>query len=750
MRRKGRLPELLCPAGNMECLYAAVAAGADAVYVGGVRFGARAYARNFDIDELTRAVSYCHLRGVKLYVTLNTLIEDVEMRDALEYAVSLYRIGVDALIVADLGVVREIRKLLPDFELHASTQMSVHNTRGAEEAARMGCSRVVPARELSKSDISSLVDGSSVEVEVFLHGALCVCHSGQCLFSSLVGGRSGNRGECAQPCRLPYGDGYPLSLCDLSLAEHIPSLIESGVASLKIEGRMKSAAYVYAVTSVYRRLLDEGRCANAEERELLRRAFSRGGFTDGYYTGRLTSGMTGVRSEEDKRDSRETDTREFGMIRTPVSASATLRLGEPSRLTLSLESGRSVTVTGDAPAVATSSPLTEESVRDRLSKMGNTMLSLDRNDITLELDSGINMSPAALNSLRRSAVEALESAARVTVPDVDLSLYSVGDRRDGMRAECAARVSAEFLSPDAYREARELSPETVSRIGAAFLPLMPYSDGVTQSGAVSLPIVIFDSEIDAVRDALKHAYDAGVRLALIHNVGAISLVREAGMTPVASYRLNVTNGYSAAALREAGVEKIISSPELTLPKARDVGGSVITLGRIPLMITERCFIKENFGCESCGKSSLVDRRGEAFPMLREWEHRNVIVNSQLTYMGDKRDELARYRIGGEHMIFTVESGREICELIDGYFEGERLPARYGSGRRIGRRSVTSEPARTPDRSAVFATRDGAKPAHKSRKSTPSAKVHSGAPSGRTSDASGVREKRRGVKKRRGK
>jgi putative protease len=486
---------------------------------------------------------------------------------------------------------------------------------------------------------------------------------------------------------------------------------------------MKSASYVYTVTSVYRRLLDEGRCANAEEREILRRAFSRGGFTDGYYTGRLASGMTGVRSEEDKRDSREADTCEFGMIRTPVSASATLRLGEPSRLTLTLESGRSVTVTGDVPAVAASSPLNEESVRDRLSKMGNTMLSLSPSDITLELDSGINLSPAAINSLRRSAVEALESDVRELPSDIDLSVHSVvGGKRADVRAGCVAPISAEFFSIDAYRDAASLSPETVSRIGTAFLPLMPYSDSCTSTGAVSLPIVILDSEIDSVREALMCAYDGGVRRALVHNLGAISLVREVGMTPIASYRLNVTNGYSVAALREAGVERIISSPELTLPKARDVGGSVITLGRMPLMITERCFIKENFGCERCGKSALIDRRGEAFPMLREWEHRNVILNSQLTYMGDKRDELARYRIGGEHMIFTVESGCEICELIDCYLEGARLPTRYGASRRIGRREVVSEPTRTIDKNTVFATRDAAKPSHRLTKTTLSSKV----------------------------
>ena len=248
MKRKNSLPELLAPAGNFECLIAAVAAGADAIYVGGKRFGARAYAKNFDSEELARAVSYCHLHGVKLYVTLNTLIEDGEMSDAISYAAELYNIGVDALIIADVGAISEIRRKIPNLELHASTQMSVHSTSGAEAAYELGCTRVVLARELSLSDIKSVTEKCRAEVEVFVHGALCVCHSGQCLFSSLVGGRSGNRGECAQPCRLPYNNGkYPLSLKDMSLASHIEELIDSGVASLKVEGRMKSPSYVYTV-----------------------------------------------------------------------------------------------------------------------------------------------------------------------------------------------------------------------------------------------------------------------------------------------------------------------------------------------------------------------------------------------------------------------------------------------------------------------------------------------------------------------
>ena len=233
--RKAGIPELLAPAGSFEALVAAIEAGADAVYVGGKSFGARAFAKNFDIEELERATVYSHLHGVKLYVTVNTLILDKEAEVLAEYARALRKIGPDAIIAADLGVLKIFKELAPEIELHASTQMSIHNSLGADLAYELGCSRVVLARELSLENIKATTEKCKPEVEIFLHGALCVSVSGQCLMSSLVGGRSGNRGECAQPCRLPYNSAYPISLRDLSLASHVTRLIDAGVASLKIE-----------------------------------------------------------------------------------------------------------------------------------------------------------------------------------------------------------------------------------------------------------------------------------------------------------------------------------------------------------------------------------------------------------------------------------------------------------------------------------------------------------------------------------
>lgn len=674
MYRKNKLPELLAPAGDMECLYAAVAAGADAVYLGGKRFGARAFAKNFDIDELKSAVRYSHLHGVKLYVTLNTLIEDKEMADAVEYAAELYRIGVDALIVADLGVISAINRHIPDMELHASTQMSVHNTPGAEAAASLGISRVVPARELSLPDIKSIVENSPCEVEVFLHGALCVCHSGQCLFSSLVGGRSGNRGECAQPCRLPFNNGkYILSLKDLSLSDHIKELIESGVASLKIEGRMKSPEYVFTVTHAYRQMLDEYRNASRQENELLKRAFSRGGFTDGYFVGKTERGMTGIRTEEDKQQTKLMGRTDFAPEKTPVRARVRLALGEPSEMTV-IGGEKKVTVYGAVPAVAESSPLTADAVKARLAKMGNTNLLLSAEDVDLTLDENINLPPSALNALRRAAAERFEDSSR-ELPRVEYIPVSPQRKTKPL-------TTAQFFSESAYLEAKRKDEELLSALDIAFIPLFSSDEAKGLTRAVYLPPVIFDSEQDEVKGALEKAKNNGVMYALVGNIGQIELAKSFGLVPVGDFRLNVTNGESAEKYREMGVEHIILSPELTLPKARDVGGGLITYGRIPLMITERCFISENFGCESCERSTLTDRKGEKFPIRREFKHRNIIFNSIPTYMGDRAEELKAHRLISRHLLFTTESGREICNILKAHKRGEPLSF---SVRRVGRR-----------------------------------------------------------------
>ena len=679
MKRKTQLPELLAPAGNFECLIAAIKGGADAIYIGGKRFGARAYAKNFDIDEIERAVRYAHLKGRKIYVTLNTLILDKEMPEVLAYARELYAVGVDALIIADLGAISVIREHLPDLELHASTQMSAHNSLGADMAYDLGCTRVVLARELSGDNIAKVTEKCKPEIEVFLHGALCVCHSGQCLFSSIVGGRSGNRGECAQPCRLPYNgeNSYPLSLTDLSLANHIRELCDSGVASLKIEGRMKSPDYVYTVTSIYRRLLDEYREANEKENQALRAAFSRGGFTDKYFTGKIFDKMTGTRGKEDKEISRrEASGATFELEKTRVYAKAEFALGKPSELTIT-DGEKTVTVLGATPKAAENQPLTEPDLKARLSKMGATLLSLTPEDIELKLEDGINLSPAEINALRRDGAEKFESTRRVLPEARELTLPQ---RKYNLKK---AKSSALFLNRDSYIAALQKSP-LLENIDLKFIPLFAIEPEDVRNGTCGayIPPVIMEDELPFIREKLKNAKNNGILHTLVGNIGHLALAKEFDLTPFGDFRLNVMNSYTKAVYENLGVEDMILSPELTLPQARDIGGYTIHLGRIPLMLTERCFVKENFGCQKCNKAYLEDRMGERFPIIREFEHRNLILNSRLTYMGDKLRDLTEARLNEGHFIFSVESPDEIIKLLSSYYKHEPLPFEV---RRLGKR-----------------------------------------------------------------
>ncbi len=404
-------PELLCPAGSPLALDAAIEGGADAVYLGGIGFNARRGATNFDADELRAGIRRAHAYGVKVYLTLNTLVYDRELPDYLRAAALAQDAGADALIVADLGGAAVIHRHLPELALHASTQASVHSAAAGSMLAEMGFSRMVVARELPLCDLRTAVAESPIEIEAFIHGALCVCHSGQCLYSSLVGGRSGNRGGCAQPCRLPcrtdkQRSDYPLSLKDLSLARHVPDLSDAGISSLKIEGRMRSPEYVLTVARIWRCLLDERRAANEDEMHRLAEAFSRGGFTDGYFTSKINRSMLGIRSEEDKQAGRSLPPFEGLKRRVPIQMQATVRRGEAVSLTVTAPSG-SFTATGDIPQDAINAPLDEETVRRQLTKLGGT--PYEANVFHLSLDEGLMLPISSLNALRRAAVEGLSA-----------------------------------------------------------------------------------------------------------------------------------------------------------------------------------------------------------------------------------------------------------------------------------------------------------------------------------------------------
>ena len=658
--KKRELPELLSPAGSLQALKAAIEGGADAIYIGASSFNARMNAQNFSDEELAEAISLAHEYGTKVYVAANTLIYDRELDEYLRSAERAYLAGADALIVADIGAARELKKRIP-IELHASTQLSGHNVRAAIELERAGFSRMVLARETSAEDIAFFCKNSPIESEVFVHGALCVSYSGQCLFSSIVGGRSGNRGECAQPCRLPYGKNgsYPLSLKDLSLAEHIAELCNMGVSSFKIEGRMKSPEYVRDVTRVWRTLLDERRNATHSEMEYLARIFSRGGHTDAYFTKRVSSSMLGVRSELDKKESATLDKFDKITRKLPVSMSATVRRGEPMKLEISAGEV-CATAFGDVPQEARTAPIGRDNVERSIVKLGDTPYFAG--EIDIELDEGLMVPISALNALRRSAVEAFRAqraGEKRTKED-----FLPATEKERPVGKIKKSRSALFFYPC------KMPLDATKYFNIIYIPLELYSQRRCDGLGVMLPEVIFDGQAKEVEKLLKEAYAAGARDALVGNVGHIELAKKCGFSVHGDMRLNVTNNSSIAELEKLGVEDCIVSPELTLAQIRGIGGDrgVCVYGRLPLMLCEKCVGKELGSCRDCeeGRTSLLDRKGVRFPVVKRYSHRSVIFNSVPVYMADRRSELDGAKIFNEYFIFSVESEREVERIIDAY------------------------------------------------------------------------------------
>ena len=660
-----KLPELLAPAGTPEALAAALDAGADAVYFGGTDFNARLRAANFTPEAMQEAVKLCHAYGAKAYLTLNTLVTDRELPRAVAAAKEAYLCGIDALIVADLGAAAAIHAALPDFELHASTQCAGHNAAAATELKKLGFTRMVIARESSKEDMQRFLAESDLELEVFVHGALCVSHSGQCLFSSLVGGRSGNRGECAQPCRLPDANGkYPLSLKDLSLAEHVPALIEMGVHSLKIEGRLKSPEYVREVVSVWRRLLDERRAATKAEMAHLAAVFSRGGFTDAYFKGRTGKDMMGYRSDDDKQNTR-TLTPFTGITRKmPIAMHLTMKKDLPLSLTVTVGE-KTATATGDAPLVAERAPMDAEMVKKNLCKLGNTPYTPER--VEISLDEGLMVPVSRLNALRREALEKLTEIGR-TLP-----------------AECVSLPQSKKRADAPVRSARFENAAQITKSATAYFPLryLPLHAYDSTANGVVIPPVIFDHERAQIKALLQKAKAAGAAHALVGNIGHLALACEVGLIPHADFRLNITNTGALDTVLSLGFADALLSPELSLAQIRDIHGTrdAIVYGRIPLMLLEKCAGQEAGNCDKCqkGQNALVDRRREKFPILRLPPHRNILLNSRPTAMSDRRADLTRAGVSAGHFIFTLEPPAEVDRVIAAYQSGTLIA---GNVRRI--------------------------------------------------------------------
>ena len=672
--------ELLAPAGSMEALRAAVCNGADAVYLGADTFNARMNARNFSAADLQEAVVYCHVRGVKVHLTLNTLVLDREMPRAAELIRLAASCGVDAFIVQDLGVVSLCRQLAPDVPIHASTQMSIHSLEGVMEAAALGCSRVVLARELPAEEIAHICKRSPVEIEVFVHGALCMCYSGQCYLSSVIGRRSGNRGQCAQPCRLPYGYGrfestrYPLSLKDNCLAGELDELRRMGVASIKIEGRMKRPEYVAIVTRAYRTVLNGGKLTPSDLQEL-ETAFSRQGFTDGYFRGQTGSDMFGRRQEgEDTADlfaSARATYEQGEPQRIGVRFYAMIRRGEPAQLAVEDPDGNLCRARGPVPEQAVYRSLTPQDLEQQLKKTGGTPYLCTA--VRSSLDPDLMLPASAINAMRRDVIAEL-TAKRGRAAPARLNAYDEPPRYDGIAGEpqltIAVRTAGQITS-------RMLSMKpTVLYVPLSELaehPDLPQRVGVETQLAAILPRVIWSGELAPVARQLRTVYEMGVRQVLAGNLGQLHIARAAGFAVRGDFGLNIVNSRAMRYLREQGLDSQLLSFELTLPQIRDISKAVpaelLIYGRLPLMLMENCVMKNRTGICACqtGTVRLVDRVGEEFPIVKDpGTCRNVLLNGKKLYLLDKKDALRGMGLWALRLQFTTENPGEIDKVLMDY------------------------------------------------------------------------------------
>lgn len=670
--------ELLAPAGSPEALLAAVQNGADAVYMGLGSFNARRSARNFTDETFAAAVAYCHERGVRVYLTLNTLLTDRELPDAAETLRKASAWGVDAVLVQDWGLWQLARTAAPDLPLHASTQMSLHTLAGAKRAAELGMERVVLARELSARDVEGICRACGAEVEVFAHGALCMCYSGQCAMSAMIGGRSGNRGTCAQPCRLPYTvgekSGYLLSLKDNNLAPYLNQMAQMGVACVKLEGRMKRPEYVAAVTGIYRRLLDEKRPPTAEEQAQLERAFSRSGFTDGYWLGQKGPRMFGMRPESarwpEEWFAQVRKTYENGAENRPVPVAFSCRIaaGEAAALTAALPDGRSVTVRGAVPETARSRALTEDELRSRLQKTGGTVFTCREMEISLE--DGLMLSAGSINALRRDALSQLRALlvqppARRVFPTPGLPAA------EGYTAVPSLTASVTY--------ARQLTEELARGVEYLYLPLSLLEEvdldeyaGHTKLCAV-LPRIFRTEDEEVFRQILRK--NPQLAAVAVSNLGHLPIVEGLGLEVRGDLGMNVFNSRALLLMQELGLSSVTVSAELRHQQVRDLKKylpcEAVVYGRLPLMVTENCPLRCSGRCSGGNGGVLTDRTGAQFPVLCGYGCRPEIQNSRPLYLADK-PEWTNCGLHWARLRFTTETAEEALNILRRY-QGQGAP-----------------------------------------------------------------------------
>ncbi len=707
----GRI-ELLAPAGDFSCFMAAINSGADAVYLGGSKFGARAYAGNFTDAELLEALNIAHLFGKKIYLTVNTLVKSTELDELVPYIEPLYQTGLDGVIVQDIGVLSLLHRHFPDLKLHASTQMTVTGAYGAAFLKNMGVCRIVPARELSLDEIKELKEQTGLEIECFIHGAMCYSYSGQCLLSSLIGGRSGNRGRCAGPCRLPYTDengktSYPLSLKDMYTLPLIPQLIEAGIDSFKIEGRMKSPEYVAGVTSIYRKYIDKYLAepykkysVDKTDEELIRGLYIRKDICSGYYKQHNSKAMLTMSEAGYLGSSDEVlnSIRRKYLDKKPlldVKGHTVVYVGKPVGFTLSYKD-ISVSVEGGPASLAQNRPLLKKEIAERFSKLGDTYFNME--DITVDADENVFVPVKAMNELRRLACDKLAAAIisknspKSDTPDntFDFDKKSCNFQANNGTALLAVSVStAQQLK--AVSDFRGISRLYVNAdILCADKKLCEYMTHLKKTGNMrlylSLPYILrkrsykFLPEYQRLLEA--GSFD-GVLVRNLEELQWLISIDYSGQT-ILDHTVYVWNTEADSVLK-AYADYITVPLELNRRELSALGEQsrheMLIYGYMPLMYSANCIRKTVDRCTGNEKLSdspeayrLTDRYGNVFQVVQQCRHcYNILYNTVPLSLYGQLENIKSMGFGALRLDFTVENAYEAKKILECYINGKELP-----------------------------------------------------------------------------
>lgn len=674
--------EILAPAGSLESVKAAVRCGANAVYLGTKQFNARINAENFSFDELKETIEYCHSCGVKVHITFNTLISDDEIPAAKMLIKHVCELGADVLILQDIGLSSLVSQMTDEIEKHASTQMSVQTADGINLLESFGFIQAVLPREMSREEIINIKKKTNIKLEAFVHGALCMCVSGQCYLSSMIGGRSGNRGLCAQPCRLPFsvqgGTGHDLSLKDLSLVSYVKELNEIGIDTFKIEGRMKRPEYVAAAVTAVRDGLDSKE--NKEINNALSAVFSRSGFTDGYYKNELGRPMFGIRTKQDVEAASSkimaSLQRLYDKEKAVIPVSFVLNVLENENISLSASAGGKNVFVSESyiPEKALNKPSTKEGLSERLSKCGGTIFYAEKTDIFLH--DGLIVPASVINLLRRKALEELQKQLSSVKPN---HFTDVSVNIDSHTAEEKPKFHVRIAS-------LKQIPTNFENVENLYIPLFQVEKYVEKlqncpcNIAVEVPRGIFGND-ELVLRYLEKAKKLGINDACCGTIDGLALAKKAGMNVHTGFSMNVCNSLTLLELEKLFVKSVTLSAELTLDKIKNMGGKVkrgiIAYGRLPLMLTRNCPMKNGVSCKDCGgKGYLTDRMGIKFPIACGTGC-SEILNSRPIYMGDRLNEIEN--VDFITLYFTKESGNTVDAVLDAYRKGKKASGEFTRG-----------------------------------------------------------------------